>query len=386
MAHRTGAGPRRPEFEWNEANEERLLDLHNVSVSEAEQCFANLHDARRKEADLVLLGTTDFGRWLHSVYEQKHDGVVRVYHARHERQREAHLPAEVPAMSDTRERDVEAEWEGLPEAPPLAARGKTAQITLRLPAALLAQIKLIANARSVPYHTLARSWLIEGLQRTDPPAPEEPAQPQNERLNVKLEQTVLDEIKERADQLRRPYHRLAREWVQEGLAREQQRMSADPAQDGETTGQAAERAASPYATGGGGVTFEHRVAARYLALMLTGNTSPELIDGRVITSIAFQQAPDSPVDDLVLHASRPGEQTPSLKIAVGVRRSPKLVPSDEDTQKLLGSYVEALLADPEQGVEQRLALVDAGTRTDRVSSPNSLPWPLSRRTRRASTR
>lgn len=263
-------------------------------------------------------------------------------------------------MSDTRERDVEAEWEGLPEAPPLVARGKTAQITLRLPAALLAQIKLIANARSVPYHTLARSWLIEGLQRTDPPAPEESAQPQDEQLNVKLEQTVLDEIKERADQLRRPYHRLAREWVQEGLAREQQRMSAGPAQDGETTGQAA----SPYATGGGGVTFEHRVAARYLALMLTGNTSPELIDGRAITSIAFQQAPDSPVDDLVLRASRPGEQTPSLKIAVGVRRSPKLVPSDEDTQKLLGSYVKALLADPEQGVEQRLALVDAGTRRD----------------------
>jgi uncharacterized DUF497 family protein len=82
MAHRTAAGPRRPEFEWNEANEERLLDLHNVSVSEAEQCFANLHDARRKGADLVLLGTTESGRWLHIVYEQKPDGVVRVYHAR----------------------------------------------------------------------------------------------------------------------------------------------------------------------------------------------------------------------------------------------------------------------------------------------------------------
>jgi predicted DNA binding CopG/RHH family protein len=268
-------------------------------------------------------------------------------------------------MSDQREPgDLEAEWEGLPEAPALVPRGKTAQITLRLPANLLAQIKLIANARSVPYHTLARSWLIEGLQRTDPPAPEESPQPQDEQLNVKLEQTVLDQIKARADQLRRPYHRLAREWVQEGLAREQQRMTSDPQQDGEIAAESTVRAASPYATGGGGVTFERRVAARYLALMLTGNTSPELGDGRLITSIAFQQAPDSPVDDLVLHAQRPDEHAPSLQLAVGVRRSPKLVPSDEDTQKLLGAYVKALLADREDGVEHRLALVDAGTRPD----------------------
>ena len=82
MRDRAAAGPRRPEFEWDEANEQRLLDLHDVSALEAEQCFANRHDARRKGADLVLLGTTDSGRWLHIVYAQKPDGVVRVYHAR----------------------------------------------------------------------------------------------------------------------------------------------------------------------------------------------------------------------------------------------------------------------------------------------------------------
>jgi hypothetical protein len=43
---------------------------------------ANTHDARRVGADLVLLGSTDAGRWLDILYEQKPGGVVRVYHAR----------------------------------------------------------------------------------------------------------------------------------------------------------------------------------------------------------------------------------------------------------------------------------------------------------------
>jgi hypothetical protein len=265
-------------------------------------------------------------------------------------------------MSDPHEPGIETEWEGLPAAPPLVARGKTAQITLRLSASLLAQVKLIAAARSVPYHTLARSWLIEGLQRTEPPVPEETPPPQDEQLNVKLEQTVLDEIKARADELRRPYHRLAREWVTEGLAREQQRMSADPGQTGAPAAGTV-RASSPYATGGGGTTFEHRIAARYLALMLTGNTTPEL-GGRVIASMAFQQAPGSPVDDLVLYARHPNKRAPSLELAVGVRRSPKLIPSDQETQKLIGTYISALLTHHGDGVEHRLALVDAGTRPD----------------------
>lgn len=270
-------------------------------------------------------------------------------------------------MSDSETPEVpEQRWEELPDAPALEPRGKTAQITLRLPASLLAQIKLIATARSVPYHTLARSWLIEGLQQTDPPVGEEDSRPQDEQLNVKLEQTILDEIKARADQIRRPYHRLAREWVREGLAREEQRTTGSSDQTetpAAAEGTATASAASPYSSGGGGVTFEHRIAARYLALLLTGNTSPEL-GGRLIVSVAFQQAPDSPVDDLVLHARHPNEHVPTLELAVGVRRSPKLIPSDKETQKLMASYVRALLADHDDDVEHRLALVDAGTRPD----------------------
>jgi uncharacterized DUF497 family protein len=75
-------GGLRPQFEWDEQNEEKLLRNHNVSAVEAEQCFANPHSKRRHGDDLLMLGVTDGGRLLFLVYEQKADGVVRVYSAR----------------------------------------------------------------------------------------------------------------------------------------------------------------------------------------------------------------------------------------------------------------------------------------------------------------
>jgi uncharacterized DUF497 family protein len=76
--------PRRqpPEFEWDEHNEEKLLDRHGVSALEAEQCFSNPHTRRRHGDSLLILGITDAGRMLFLVYEQKPKGVVRVYSAR----------------------------------------------------------------------------------------------------------------------------------------------------------------------------------------------------------------------------------------------------------------------------------------------------------------
>jgi uncharacterized DUF497 family protein len=79
-----GRGPRtvRPEFEWDEHNEDKLLRNHHVLALEAEQCFANRHSKRRCGDDLLMLGVTDSGRMLFVVYEQKPNGVVRVYSAR----------------------------------------------------------------------------------------------------------------------------------------------------------------------------------------------------------------------------------------------------------------------------------------------------------------
>lgn len=77
-----------PEFEWDENNEDKLLERHKVSALEAEQCFVNPNTRRRHGDDLLLLGATDGGRMLFVVYEQKANGVVRVYSAREMTQNE----------------------------------------------------------------------------------------------------------------------------------------------------------------------------------------------------------------------------------------------------------------------------------------------------------
>jgi uncharacterized DUF497 family protein len=75
-------GSRLPEFEWDEHNEQKLLERHNVSAWEAEQCFANPNTRRRNGDALLLFGVTDSGRMLFLVYQQKSNGVVRVYSGR----------------------------------------------------------------------------------------------------------------------------------------------------------------------------------------------------------------------------------------------------------------------------------------------------------------
>ena len=119
-------------------------------------------------------------------------------------------------------------------------------------------------------------------------------------------------------------------------------------------------AMSPYATGGGGVTFERKVAVQYLAHLITGNGAAELGDGRRVVSVAFQQAPESPVDDLVIAAAFADESEPSLLLSLGVRRSPNLVQSDQPTRKLIRDYVSAVISAPADGPEHRLGLVVAG--------------------------
>ncbi len=121
-------------------------------------------------------------------------------------------------------------------------------------------------------------------------------------------------------------------------------------------------ASSPYATGGGGVTFERRVATRYLAHLLTGASSPELADRRVV-AVAFQQAPSHAVDDLVVRAARDGEDMASLELSVGARRSPGFVASDTATRKLIGSFLVAAQERSTEGVDRRLAVCVAGPQT-----------------------
>lgn len=121
-----------------------------------------------------------------------------------------------------------------------------------------------------------------------------------------------------------------------------------------------ESGASPYSTGGGGVTFERKVAVNYLARLLVGDGAVELGDGRVIVRVDFQQAPEFTVDDLVIRASRPNEAEPSLVLAVAVRRAPNIVASDEPTRKLVSAFIGQIIDSPASEVDTGLALVVAG--------------------------
>jgi predicted DNA binding CopG/RHH family protein len=120
------------------------------------------------------------------------------------------------------DRDWSEVWDTLDDAPALVPRPKKAQVTLRIPFSVLKRIKRVAAARSLPYHALARSWIVEGLRdSTTLGATASVDEPQADQFNIKLDQDILDDLKSRADQLRSPYHRVAREWLESALAREE---------------------------------------------------------------------------------------------------------------------------------------------------------------------
>jgi hypothetical protein len=79
--------------------------------------------------------------------------------------------------------------------------------------------------------------------------------------------------------------------------------------------------ANTFSTGGGGITFARRVAATYLASMLTGSRRAET--GELpIRSLAFQTGPAHAVDDLLVVA---GDH--DVQLAVACRATPHFIPS-----------------------------------------------------------
>lgn len=106
-------------------------------------------------------------------------------------------------------------WDSLAEAPELIPRTNSTQITLRLSATLVARIKRVANAQSIPYHVLVRSWLVDVVRNPEiiQSLSRDPG-PYLEQLNIKLDQATLDELKKLGSTSKKPYHRMAREWIQ----------------------------------------------------------------------------------------------------------------------------------------------------------------------------
>ena len=122
--------------------------------------------------------------------------------------------------------------------------------------------------------------------------------------------------------------------------------------------------ASPYATGGGGVTLERTYGATLLSAVLVGDPVPGLGDDMRAVRVEIQSGPSSAVDDYVVHGESSSAGT-SRRLSIGVRRDPTIAPSDEKFVKLLGDYVRVAI---EQAIEieadrWRLALAVAGPHT-----------------------
>lgn len=123
------------------------------------------------------------------------------------------------------ERDWGDIWESLPEAPPLVPRGKTTQLTLRMPASTLGRLKAVARARSLAYHALARAWIADALRSAGPPMTALVRdERQSAQLNLKVEQELLDAFKRKASELQRPYHTLARQFIETAVEREEKEL------------------------------------------------------------------------------------------------------------------------------------------------------------------
>jgi hypothetical protein len=126
------------------------------------------------------------------------------------------------------------------------------------------------------------------------------------------------------------------------------------------------KSASPYSTGGGGVRLEHRLGALYLTRLLTQGVVSEVGD-RAPVRVEFQQSPATTVDDLVL-TTQAADGSPSVRLEIAVRRTPKFIESNNDTQSLVLALVKADLeaerasvSDPL--VQTRLAVAVSGQQT-----------------------
>jgi hypothetical protein len=124
------------------------------------------------------------------------------------------------------------------------------------------------------------------------------------------------------------------------------------------------QSASPYSTGGGGFTFEHRLGALLLTRMLTGGPVTAM-DDLAPQGVAFQQSPAALADDLVV-TTPAADGVTIMRLDIAVRRNPQFVKSHKTTRELVTTLVRAELAaerNTDRALEHRLAVAVSGRQT-----------------------
>jgi hypothetical protein len=92
----------------------------------------------------------------------------------------------------------------------------------------ISRLRRVATTKSLPYHALARAWILDALRSTVTPR-YMPVRDEamSAQLNLKFDQVLLDSLKRHASGLRRPYHALAREYIETALEREEKELGID---------------------------------------------------------------------------------------------------------------------------------------------------------------
>jgi len=121
-------------------------------------------------------------------------------------------------------------------------------------------------------------------------------------------------------------------------------------------------AVSTYSTGGGGVSFERRVAALNLARLLRGDGPQAGSLGLRLVRVEFQQTQHI-VDDLALRSESEDDDGEKELLLLTVRARPKLIKSDQKSAELLAQVLAATQVAAEAGTRNSVALVVAGTQS-----------------------
>lgn len=120
---------------------------------------------------------------------------------------------------------------------------------------------------------------------------------------------------------------------------------------------------SPYATGGGGTSFAHRVAAVYLASMLTRSRRAEL-EEQSVHRISFQTGPTHPVDDLLVAYS---SGTVDGTLAIACRATPNWVRSHQSTVDLVKSLLSELATHDRETHRVAVAVSGRSSQSDQLA-------------------
>ncbi|WP_326758622.1 hypothetical protein OHB35_11350 [Streptomyces phaeochromogenes] len=117
------------------------------------------------------------------------------------------------------------------------------------------------------------------------------------------------------------------------------------------------------------MTFERRLAATFLVRLLVGAPAAEMGPGRLVTQVLFQQAPQRAVDDVVVRACHPDAPDDEVELLVAVRRSPKLVASDDKSEQLVTQLLRVTTqpTTPAQGWTVAVAVAGPQTAAGQLS-------------------